>query len=302
MLYRIALVILAALPLSCRTFFHRAPAEEDVRVITVGDQVRRYILHVPASYTGNDAVPLVVVLHGGGGNGRAAAKMSMFSEKADREGFLVLYPFGSGRFAESLLTWNSGNCCGYALEHKIDDVAFIRALVEQIKSQYRIDSARVYVTGMSNGGMMTHRLACEMSDVFSGAADVSGAMNVAQCNPVKPVAMVIFHGKKDEHVLFDGGVPKRQVDSHPRVDRPVSYAVDFWRNRNGCTPSPSESHDNVIVSDFTCTSGGLALYAIEGEGHTWPGGQKGYFGADEPTQEISATDVMWDFWQKNHRP
>lgn len=301
MLVRFCFLGLVFLNSACALLVRKG-SQEEIKQITVQGQVRRYILHVPASYDAQKKTALVVVLHGGGGNGRNAEKMSGFSAKADKEGFIVVYPYGSGRLDERLLTWNAGNCCGYALDKNVDDVAFIRELVVLLKRQYSIDDKQIFATGMSNGGMMTHRLACELSDVFSGVAPVSGAMNVPVCNPARAVSMVIFHGKKDEHVLFEGGVPKKSVDSHPRVDKSVAAAVEFWKNRNVCTQSPTESHGKIQIEDFSCAQAGLAVYAIEDEGHTWPGGEKGYFAADEPTREISATDVMWDFWQKNLRP
>src|SRR5580704_8834959 len=125
--------------------------------LTTGGQGRTYLLHLPPIYDGKRSLPLVIVLHGGGGNAPGAARMTGFSEKADKEGFVVAYPNGSGRLRNRLLTWNSGNCCGYALDNSVDDVGFIRALIDALEKTRAIDPTRVYATGMSNGGMMTYR-------------------------------------------------------------------------------------------------------------------------------------------------
>lgn len=269
--------------------------------IQVGNDTRRYLIHIPKTYQSGTKVPLVVVLHGGGGNGRNAEAMSQFSPLADKEGFIVVYPFGWGRLDERLLTWNAGNCCGKALDDKKDDVRFIRELVEKIKQTYSIDSSRVYATGMSNGGMMSHRLACEASDIFSGIGDVSGALNVEPCNPQRSVAVILFHGKADLHVRYDGGAPSKTVDSHPRVDKSVAFAENLWKQKNQCNEGQISKSGKVEHKSYTCNEAGLETYLIDDEGHTWPGGEKGYFGADTPTEEISATEVMWKFWKKHPR-
>jgi polyhydroxybutyrate depolymerase len=111
-------------------------------------QSRSYILHLPPSYNEENEMPLVVVLHGGGGNAKNIEEVTGFSEKADEEGFIVVYPDGSGRFNRYLLTWNGGFCCGYALEHNIDDVGFIRALIEYLQENFAINRNMIYVTGI----------------------------------------------------------------------------------------------------------------------------------------------------------
>jgi polyhydroxybutyrate depolymerase len=279
----------------------RRAARESVREITVGQDVRRYLLHVPPSYRAGAKVPLVVVLHGGGGNGRGAEKMTGFSQKADREGFLVVYPYGWGRFDETLLTWNAGSCCGLAMDQNKNDVEFIRHLVHSIKTGYDIDEKRIYATGMSNGAMMSYRLACEMSEVFAAAAPVAGALNIA-CNPANPVSIVIVHGRADQHVLYEGGAPTVMKDSHARVDKSVEYAVDFFRKHNNCREKPVQTIGKLETRSFDCATAGLRVHSLADEGHTWPGGQKGYFGADAPSQEFSATDAIWDFFKEHPKP
>jgi polyhydroxybutyrate depolymerase len=229
--------------------------------IRVGDAERSWLLHVPAKKSAGKW-PLVVLLHGGGGNGRQAARSYGMNEVADRNGFLVAYPNGSGRRENILLTWNSGNCCGYAMHRDIDDVAFIRAMIERIDRDFGIDRTRVYATGMSNGGMMAHRLGCQAADLFAAIAPVAGALNI-RCKPADRVAVMIVHGTADEHVPYDGGTGAKALE--PRVDEPVSHAVDVWRTANGCARRSTSAiwtgcHDGADV----------ALVTIEGGGHEWP--------------------------------
>lgn len=228
--------------------------------------------------------------------------MTGFSSLADQEGFLVAYPFGWGAFEEKLLTWNAGNCCGKAMQDRKDDVAFIRALVEKVKQEYAVDASRIYATGMSNGGMMTYRLACEAGDVFAGVAPVAGALNFDACRPKRSMPMVIFHGKADQHVLYEGGQTKKSVERENRIDASVAFAVNFWKKQNGCEEAPTiVKTGKVEHAHYSCQSAALDLYSIEEEGHTWPGGEKGRIMADEPTREVFASKIMWQFWSQNGR-
>jgi polyhydroxybutyrate depolymerase len=265
-------------------------------------RTRTYTVHLPRGIGDEHAFPLVIVLHGGGGNSEHAARMSGFSALADQENFIVVYPNGTGRLGEVLLTWNAGNCCGYALDNNVDDVGFIRALIEKLQREYPIDAKRVYATGMSNGGMMSYRLACELSDKIVAIAPVAGALNV-ECKPTAPISVIAFHGTADQHVLFEGGAPKVKADPHPREDKSVAYAMNFWAQHNRCAATPKrDERGNIIHDTYTNCADGTAveLYAIKGEGHTWPGG-KSWLGGDQPTQEISATKVMWEFFKQHSK-
>jgi len=274
---------------------------DHVLSLSVGGRERTYLLHLPPVYDGRHLLPLVIVLHGGGGNAPGAVRMTGFSPKADKEGFVVVYPNGSGRLKTRLLTWNSGNCCGYALDNEVDDVGFIRALIEELVKTRSIDPTRVYATGMSNGGMMTYRLGCELADKLAAIAPVAGALNVENCAPANPVSVIIFHGTADEHVLYGGGEPIRKVDIHRRVDKSVSYAVSFWVKQDGCAATPQRSEKgNIRTEIYSGGKGGteVAVYTVNGGGHAWPGGEAYLLGA-EPTKEISATDLIWDFFVRH---
>ncbi|MDD2718011.1 MAG: PHB depolymerase family esterase [Candidatus Wallbacteria bacterium] len=271
------------------------------------DKVKRtYILHIPPQYDGKKALPLVLVLHGGAGNAKQTAKWLGFSEKADKNGFIVVYPNGSGLLKEKLLTWNSGNCCGYALRKKIDDVGFIRLLIEVLENTLKIDPCRIFATGISNGGMMSYRLACELSDKLAAVAPVAGALNCETKMMKYPVSLIVFHGTADQHVLYKGGEPKKTILlGTQRVDKSVAESVGFFVKFDGCSTVSQkvEMGKNINVDIY---SGGkneteVILYTIKGMGHAWPGGTAYAPGADQPNLDISATNQIWEFFKSHPR-
>jgi polyhydroxybutyrate depolymerase len=267
---------------------------------------RTYRVHLPNGQAPAQPAPLVVVFHGGGGNAENAARMSGMDAKADREGFIAVYPNGTGaRAGAMMLTWNTWRCCGAALDNNVDDVAFVRALVEAVARAYPVDRKRIYATGLSNGGMLAYRVGCELGDMFAAIAPVAGALNSFDCATGPPVSVIVFHGTADKHVRFEGGTPASAFDRHVRADNGVQFAFDAWKRRDKCEGEPvRERKGHVLHTSLQCVDGtAVELYAIEGGGHAWPGGQKGIrFGnVDVPTTEISATDVMWDFFARHPR-
>ena len=279
-----------------------ATAEE--RSIDVAGTTRTYVVHLPNNRAPTQPASLVLVFHGGGGNAANAARMSGMDAKSDKEGFIAVYPNGTGaRVSAKLLTWNAWRCCGTALDSKVDDVGFVRALVDAIARDYPVDRKRIFATGLSNGGMLAYRLGCELGDVFAAIAPVAGALNSDDCRGGPRVSVIVFHGTTDKHVRFEGGVPITAFDRHKRTDNSVQFAIDVWKQRDQCgKESTPERNGSVIHTSFACADGtAVELYAIEGQGHAWPGGRKGIrFGnVDAPTTEISATDLMWDFFARH---
>ena len=216
--------------------------------VTVGGAPRDYELHLPKGKAPAEPAPLVLVFHGGGGNAANAMRMSGMNAKADAEGFIVAYPDGSGPRPDALLTWNAWRCCGPALDKKVDDVAFVRALVDDLARHYPVDRKRVYATGFSNGAMLTYRLGCELGDVFAAIAPVAGALNSYDCGTGPKVSVIAFHGTADKHVRFEGGLPEIQFDRHKRADNGVQFAIDTWKKRDACSGEPS------VGFDFTASS------------------------------------------------
>jgi len=264
---------------------------------------RTYIVHLPANYRRGQAYPLVFVLHGGTANAENAIRMSRMSPKADREHFIVVYPNGTGKYKDRFLNWNDGSQRSGGEKSNVDDIAFFRQLIIQLENDYNVDPKRIYATGLSNGAIMTYRLGCELSDQLAAIAPVSGALNYDKSGPVAPLSVIIFHGTADKYVLYGGGTG-RASSGRTRNDKSVAYAVDFWVKHDGCNSIPIRNESGNIIKEQY--AGGKAdtevvLYTIKGGGHSWPGGLNGIRNGnvDPPTQEISATDLIWEFFAKH---
>lgn len=263
--------------------------------LEIGSRMRTYFVHVPPRYDSRKPLPVVFVLHGASQSPESAERMSGMSMEADKENFLAVYPSGTGRFSR-VPTWNSGACCAYAMEHNVDDVAFLRALIKKLENDYAVDPKRIYFTGISNGGMMSYRVACEMSDEVAAVAPVEGAQDLA-CHPSNAVSVAVFHGTADHLVPFNGGSTPFQLGSK-RSDTPVADAVAFWVKRDGCSPEPKHEETKVLhINVYSgCRDGsGVTLYAIQGGHHAWPGTRLS--GNDVP-----ATGLIWKFFEEHPKP
>lgn len=286
---------------------HKASPQEagdKLHYLRYNETKRSYRLFIPSGYTPGRSVPLVIALHGGGGNAGASERMTGLSAYAESKNFILVHPNGSGRFSKFLLTWNTGNCCGYAHEHQVDDVGFIRYLIDTLSAEYSIDPKRIYATGMSNGGKMSYRLACFLADKIAAIAPVVGSMEEPDCRPVAPVSVMAFNGMADEHILYEGGAPKKAADRHPRVDNSAKNSVGYWVKRNHCNPVPRHSQSGSVIRDayYGCEGGSeVMLYSIVGGGHAWPGGKQIRHVADAPTMEISASKEIVDFFLAHPR-
>jgi polyhydroxybutyrate depolymerase len=262
---------------------------------------RSYVIRTPAELaTGNSRVPLVLVLHGGGGNADTAERMTGFTDKARKEAFIVAYPEGTGR-RSGFLTWNAGHCCGYAMENRADDVGFIRALIDKLIESYPVDSKRVYATGMSNGAMMTHRLGIELSDRFAAIAPVVGTLFGDERRPAHSVSAIMLNGRRDKSVPYQGGPPGGRFpgawDGAPT--KPALEQAAFWASADGCTGGPVEDHHDAMTRwQYHCPAGrAVELYLLDDNGHAWPGGQRGSWMGDKPSSSLNGTDVIWDFFK-----
>jgi polyhydroxybutyrate depolymerase len=277
---------------------------DTTRTLTWGELQRSYILHVPSSYDGSRAVPLIFDFHGGLGNASTQVRTSIFEPLADEKGFLVVYPNGTGLLGDKLLTWNGGTCCGYAARNNIDDVGFVRAMVADLESSYRIDPKRIYSTGFSNGGIMSQRLACDASDLFAAIGPVSGTLNDPGCQPKEPVSVIEFHGTSDQHIPYGGGNGDKSLTNITFVS--VMDTMDKWVKFDQCSSAPRTSAFADIQQDIfsRCADGtSVELYTILGGGHAWPGGNgPAWPGGDQPTHAISATNLMWDFFAAHPKP
>jgi polyhydroxybutyrate depolymerase len=300
-------MVVATFSLAIFLFSPIVGAQDVSRQNLVHDGITRsYVVRTPAKRLRPDApVPLVLVLHGGGGNAPNAEQMTGFTEKARREGFIVVYPEGSGRLKTNLLTWNAGHCCGYAMENKVDDVGFIRALIDEISRRYPVDPRRVYVTGMSNGGMMTHRLGIELSDRIAAIAPVVATVFGDEKKPAHAVSALMINGSLDENVPPAGGAPggrgTQAWDGTPT--RPVLEQATFWASSGSCKPEATKSDTKAWTHwRYACpTRTSVELYLVKDNGHAWPGGKPGSRRGDPPSESLEATDVIWDFFRTHAR-
>jgi polyhydroxybutyrate depolymerase len=221
----VALTCIVLAALSGRRTLRAVAYNDHDGTIELDGRTRNYFVHTPPAHTGKAPLPLVLVLHGATESAENVERLSGMSAKADQENFLVVYPTGTGRL-KNVPTWNAGACCGYAMENKIDDVAFLRALLEKVEKDYSVDPKRVYAAGISNGGMMSYRLACELSDKFAAISPVEEAQDLP-CHPTSPVSVIVFHGTANHLVPFNGGSTPYQLGS-VRSDTCVADTVAFW--------------------------------------------------------------------------
>ncbi len=273
-----------------------------------------YKVDLPSSYDSSKSYPLLFVFHGGGGNADNIENTTNFTKKADEENFIVVYPYGTGTLNKRLLTWNCGFCCGYALENNIDDVGFIRSLYDYIENKYSINSDRVYATGISNGGIMAYRVGAELSDIFAAIAPVASQIGGQATQeekiwhipiPENPVSIIAFNGMNDTRVPYDGGRPL--VDNaHVYSWMSTNESISFWVEQNNCNKTPEQNiseSGNIIIDTYNDGINGtvVKLVTIVDGTHSWPGGKKGWSAGSEPTEEINATDIIWDFFKEHHK-
>ncbi len=300
--------LLAAMCAACQRQGARAQAPGppfELRVLTVNGLERSYYLWVPPSLDTGAPAPLVLVLHGGGGNpGNVCQTTGGVAALAEEEGFIVACPAGVDGH------WNDGRQIDLYRAHResIDDVAFLKALVDAVAEEVAVDRNRVYVTGLSNGGMMTLRMACEASDTFAAAAAVIANLpSDLTCLPARPVPVMIMNGTQDPLMPWDGGQVhfwRRQLGAV----RSTEATAAFWASADGCDPTPdvvdlpdSDPSDNTTIERRTylgCDSAAsVVLIAVRGGGHTLPGGEQ-YLPSwlvGRVSHDLDGALAIWDF-------
>jgi polyhydroxybutyrate depolymerase len=265
---------------------------------------RYYRLHVPKNYIPNQPHPLLIAIHGGGGNMTIQSEDKYYKliSKSDEAGFIALFPNGYSNFKSGkIATWNAGKCCGQARDNKIDDVGFFKEMIKKVSQQLNIDSNKIFATGMSNGGMLAYQLACDLTDVIKAIAPVAGTDVTINCKPSKPISIIQFHAKNDDHVQFNGGIGKAAVEDELITNFPsVSETVNKWVVFNQCSPTPKRV---LVVPGAYCDlytnckdKVEIKLCVTETGGHSWPGGSKIRLGKENNSKAISANDIMWDFF------
>ncbi|OGS40853.1 MAG: hypothetical protein A3K77_05940 [Euryarchaeota archaeon RBG_13_31_8] len=279
-----------------------------LQLMFFGNRLRSYRIHVPPSYDGSNPVPLVLVLHGFPDNAHDIQSIGMNAE-ADEEGFIAIYPNGHtywrdlrGQVYWGLINLRYFGGWGYCWNSwdfdPVDDVGFIRKLIETLQTTLNVDSSRIYITGLSMGGFMTYRLGAELSDIVAAIAPVAGSIGGLFYDdlpfyiipePEHPLPVIVFHGMNDSAVPYNGDYDVVSVND----------SVSFWVEFNQCDTNPqieiSES-GNIIKKTYANGSEGsdVVFYTVVDGVHGW-------FGApDLPYKypcEISATELIWEFFK-----
>jgi polyhydroxybutyrate depolymerase len=269
---------------------------------------RSYLVTVPPQARSGRRLPLVLNFHGGGSDARAQRRYTRMDEVARREGFLVVYPSGTGRSRHNL-TWNAGTCCGYAQLHEVDDVGFALAVLDDLDRRLAIDRRRVYATGISNGGMMAYRLAVEAARRIAAIAPVAGGMVVTDFEPARPVPVMHFHSVDDPRAPFEGG-----PGGHPGIVHPsIPGVVTRWARFDGCRSKPrvvralrDGGQTATELRYGSCRAGSeVVLWKLTGAGHVWPGAAetaatRARLGPG--TTLVDANDELWRFFSRHPLP
>ena len=286
---------------------------------------RKYLVHVPSSYDAIQSTPVVFNIHGGGGNGENQRNMSNMNVNSDKHGYIVVYPDGIGKIflGKELLNWN-GKVGGKAEEvvSKNDDVSFFSKMIDDLKNKFNIDEKRVYATGLSNGGQMSHRLGCDLSDKIAAIAPIGAPMGINySCNPSKAVPTMIIHGKKDPCALYDGGQCGGCYQEFLGLDpsagefacASIETITDDWIKRNSCSSESQMTYQNGDVMCKTyddCTvNSEVMLCTSSNAGHTWPSeispfkiipalDDKYHSVVGDVTYDIS-NDQIWEFFERH---
>lgn len=285
-----------------------AVAETSVRSFEHGAHSRSYRIHLPPQHAPGTRLPLLLALHGRSSDGAAMARLTRFDARADRHGFIVVYPDSlAGRW--NYLSGIAGSGEGP------DDVGFLRALIERISETYRVDAARIYVTGISNGGFMAQRLACLDRSRFAAFASVAASGYAAMretCRNDATIDALYLHGTDDRLVPWSGLAVEAPDGDRQRVTLSVSETLKYWTAHNRCDPEVSmeellpmgrsQGTRVTIYSTANCPQQRqVKLYAIRGGGHNWPG-VEGIIPpsvAGRVNLDIHASDVIWAFFERS---
>ncbi|MBS2035425.1 hypothetical protein JST97_10575 [bacterium] len=287
-----------------------ARAEDRRKTLEFGGMERSYYVHLPPGYDPREALPLVILLHGGGGNAHQALENYPLAPLADREKFILVVPNGTGPLRREILkTWNVGWGFGYAQRQKVDDVGFIRALILQIKRDYLIDPSTVYLTGLSNGAILCHYAAAANSDLVTGIAPVVGCAGGGETPrltfpqpPKRPVNVIMFNGELDRHVPLAGGKQTLHTEDQARFVSSAMQSAQFWTQANGCRQRPLVTEFPELKAtryDWGTGKNGsrVVLWVLHNQGHAWPGGTSPRAGSDQPSQLLKAHEIFWQFFK-----
>ena len=266
------------------------PGDYDEMVLS-GSDMRTYRVHVPPSYAPTQPTPLVLVFHGFTETDTSIITTTHFDQVADAHGFVVVFPQGLGN------SWDAGACCPPSWNGATDDVKFTSDLIDQLESELCIDPKRVYASGFSNGGMMSHRLACDLSDRIAAIGPVAGTLAIPSCTPSRPVPVLHTHGTGDPIANYDnGGLSGEQG---------VTSTIAEWVMIDGCTdmtPTNVYSMGDVSCDEYQqCQAGSVVqLCKVDQGGHQWPGGAPDGIGT--LTMNIDTSEYLAQFFEQHPMP
>lgn len=273
------------------------------RTVEVQGRTREYLVHVPAGHEPAVPTAVVVALHPFAATADRMRWMCGLDRVADREGFVVVYPEGTG--PPVLRNWNDG-----AMKGKLaDDVGFVARVLDDLAGVMAVDPRRVYATGMSNGGMMCYRLASELSDRIAAIAPVAGTQAFETIAAKRPVPVLHFHGTADGLVPFGGSeAGARGLMRFLSVEE----TVRAWAAFDGCPAEAEEqpvtdaAGDGITVRRRRFGPGRekaeVILYEIVGGGHTWPGGPDLARFLGPTCRDIDAAELIWAFFAEHPMP
>ena len=283
--------------------------------IAVEGVERSYLLHIPATNNLARKRPVVIMFHGGGGTAKAAMWETQWDEKADKEGFLAVFPEGTppdrsrpGRFRDNPQTWNDGSNrpdVG-AARRGVPDVEFVSAILSDLKARFSVDERRIYVTGFSNGASMAFRVARELSTTVAAVAPVAGADWQADKTPERPVPLLYITGTADPLNPLAGGEIRIGLRSFGK--KPATHQmIGQWIKLHGCLAEPRVVYDKDgakgVAYSLAGDTASVVFYTIDRHGHHWPGGRSALPEslAGKNTANLNATDVIWEFFKGHSR-
>ncbi|MCG3176574.1 MAG: hypothetical protein MOGMAGMI_01532 [Candidatus Omnitrophica bacterium] len=274
-------------------------------VLSSGGRERLWFSAGPAVRAERTAA--VVLLHGAGANALGAVRMSGFDRLAREEGFLAVFPDGSGPAPDRFLFWNSGGRELDRFRSEADDVTFLEELCAQLAAVHGVDPDRIYMTGFSNGAMMCHRFAAERPHRIAAFAAVAGSLPEAcRQSAGEPVTAVLLHGTSDDYVPYAGGRPRKSIVGTARTDVSFAESVRYWVERDRCRAIPEEfAAGSHRIERYGGGRGGseVVVCTVRGGGHAWPGGRAGLANGnpDEPYAGLDASRWIWEECRRHRR-
>lgn len=284
------------------------PGQSITQSMSIDGTERSWIVRLPQNYDYQAAHPVIVVLHGGFGSGAQIQETTRFDPLADREGVIMVYPNGVPQYPNmasdplKIRTWNAGGCCGHAQSEEIDDVNALLRMLDQVEATACVDRRRLYLTGFSNGAMMTYRMACEAPERFAAMAPGGASVTLETCTPPRPTPLFHFHGLMDKNAPFEGGNGCGPGDTSALL--PVPDVIADWHTMFGC--QEGEEVTLLETAEARCTSKAgceddVQLCVFPDGIHSWPGSAE----KESPIREcrggehvssFSATEAIWEFF------